>query len=463
MEMFSSRPAPGFHIMRPTSDVFCTHAYLVTPRGAAKLAEGALPINAQVDSHIRFLSSEQSGLRVVFHSPSLIGQRTGVPSSVQSHGTTVDFVLQGGMMSTRAVGTALWSLMCKPWFFIRKQLRLAPTGYIFREKGVPGYLFRNPRIFGLLFRSVLPSYDSAAADERHGVIPVNTRQSGKTIWTYWDQGIDKLHAFNRLCASSWRHHNPDWAVAVLDPSTVFDYLDPSDLPLRWNRIETPQTRSNLVRLALLARHGGVWMDSTILLQRSLDEIAWDHIEEKSLDLAGFCTRSHSRDQGKDVFETWFIACKQGSHLVKRWHEVYSRLWNDRYTNSGILEDPLFEDVDRKNIDNPQYLNCCLSFQALIQKEPECKEAFFKNSRVIASDDTAFRWQDRHGFSRLSGLALLGSEYDAAHFSSAPLLKFTKWPAGELFARFNTRDLLDTRHTLGRLLRLNLPGAKEADS
>lgn len=463
VEMFSRKPSEGFHPVLPTSDIFCTHAYVITPEGAAKLAERALPINAQVDGFMRFLCTPESGIRMVYHWPSLVRQQADVSSSIQPVGNNLDNLLQGSSMAFQAASSILWIQLCRPWRFLSKRFSLKPTRYILKEQGVPRYLISNPGIFSRLIRSAFSSYDSAVESPSLKTGSTSAHPSGKTIWTYWDQGIDALPAFNRLCILSWKHHNPEWSVVVLDQANIFNHLDRSDLPPEWQKIETATAKADLIRLALLARHGGVWMDSSILLQQNLDELVWDRIEQQSLDLAGFSIRAFSRDQKDDVFESWFIACKSNSHLVMRWHQISGKLWEDRYSTAGILDDPLFKGVDLKNIDGPEYLHLHCSFQALIQTEPLCQEGFFKRSYMIPADDTAFRWKDRHGSCRASGLALLGNEYDTDHFSSTPLLKFTRWPAGEIFARFNAPDLLDPRHTLGRLLRRNLPNEIVAGS
>ncbi len=124
VEKFSSRPPQGFHRVRPTSDIFCTHAYLVTPRGARKLLEQALPINAQVDAFLRFLCTAESDISMVYHSPSLIRQHSNVISMIQARGTTVDHVLQGSMMAARALVNGIWGQLSRPWHFVRKRLHV---------------------------------------------------------------------------------------------------------------------------------------------------------------------------------------------------------------------------------------------------------------------------------------------------------------------------------------------------
>ena len=120
-EIFSSKPEKGFHPVQPTSDVFCTHAYLVTPGGAGKLVERALPVNAQVDAFMRFLCTAQAGFRMVNHSPSLINQRANVASSIQPRGTTMDSVLQGSVMASRAAFNGIRGTLGLAWKFVSRR------------------------------------------------------------------------------------------------------------------------------------------------------------------------------------------------------------------------------------------------------------------------------------------------------------------------------------------------------
>ena len=113
--LFTKRPTQGFHPLRPTLDVFGTHAYVVTPAGARKLADRALPINTQVDCFLRFLGAPDSGVRVFYHAPSLVRQRRGSGSGIQVDGTTWDDIVHGGLLATRAVLGATAYLVSKSW------------------------------------------------------------------------------------------------------------------------------------------------------------------------------------------------------------------------------------------------------------------------------------------------------------------------------------------------------------
>ena len=337
--------------------------------------------------------------------------------------------------------------------------RVHETRALMLEEGACSYLLRNPKILGMLLRYLLPSYRAGVPELATETGQQSNESSGnarKTIWTYWDQGVQMLPDFNTLCISTWKYHCPDWDVVVVTADSVFDYLDAADLPPRWRAIDTPQVKSELIRLALIARYGGVWMDSSILLQTGLDDLVWNRIASNELEFGGFSIRALSRTRSDDVFETWFIAAAQGCYLVQRWQQTMYSLWENRYTNSGVIEDPFFEGVDLHNIDDPEYLCMHCALLALIQKEPACHSIFANRAQLIPADGTAFRWQDRHGRKRASALALLGNEYDDLHFATTPLLKFTGWPAADIYSRLHSRALLNPGHTLGRLLLRNLP-------
>ena len=88
------------------------------------------------------------------------------------------------------------------------------------------------------------------------------------IWVYWAQGIDHAPTVVRRCHDELRRLHPDQQVVVLDHSTVDDH---SDLPgYVHDRTRDDRTKySDVLRLDLLARHGGIWLDATCLPRRDL--------------------------------------------------------------------------------------------------------------------------------------------------------------------------------------------------
>ncbi|MFD2598102.1 capsular polysaccharide synthesis protein [Sphingobacterium corticis] len=96
---------------------------------------------------------------------------------------------------------------------------------------------------------------------------------GKTVvWQYWGQGMSgELPELVKICFSSVDKYCSDYTIIRLDDSTIQDYIDFPDYV--WKEVGEPKFKrvffSDLLRLALLAKYGGVWIDATILLTGAL--------------------------------------------------------------------------------------------------------------------------------------------------------------------------------------------------
>ena len=91
----------------------------------------------------------------------------------------------------------------------------------------------------------------------------------KVIWMLWFQGWDNAPEANKICFETWKYHNPDWIVCGLDEHTLGRYIDTSMIPSSLNRDITAQ--SDIIRLMLLEKYGGVWADSTVFCNKPLDD------------------------------------------------------------------------------------------------------------------------------------------------------------------------------------------------
>ena len=82
------------------------------------------------------------------------------------------------------------------------------------------------------------------------------------IWTYWEQGWNHAPLVCKICIESWELSNPELTLHKVSARDL-----PALLPdlCRWDRLwELPAgQRSDLVRLALLKKFGGIWADATL--------------------------------------------------------------------------------------------------------------------------------------------------------------------------------------------------------
>ena len=88
------------------------------------------------------------------------------------------------------------------------------------------------------------------------------------IWFYWGQGLAEAPPVVRRCHHElMRHHAPD-EVVVLDDGLVSEYVEIPEAARR--RTAEDRTKfSDVLRLELLHRYGGIWLDATCLVRRRL--------------------------------------------------------------------------------------------------------------------------------------------------------------------------------------------------
>lgn len=92
----------------------------------------------------------------------------------------------------------------------------------------------------------------------------------KNIWIFWLQGFEVAPPLVQICVSSWEQKNADWTVHRLTEKNIRRYLD-DEFVDRVLAVGLPAVKvSNIFRLKLIARYGGVWADADCYCTRPLD-------------------------------------------------------------------------------------------------------------------------------------------------------------------------------------------------
>lgn len=90
----------------------------------------------------------------------------------------------------------------------------------------------------------------------------------KNIWLYWENkpGHEKPEYIQMCIDSVLRNCGKEFSVKILDENSVLNYL-PS-LRKDINNLTIPQ-KADYIRLAILNKYGGIWLDSDIIVFKSL--------------------------------------------------------------------------------------------------------------------------------------------------------------------------------------------------
>lgn len=172
------------------------------------------------------------------------------------------------------------------------------------------------------------------------------------IYSLWLQGYAQASDQVKICLERWRKLNPSYTFELLDWSGVQNLLP--TFPFEINNI-TKQSLSDIVRLALLHKSGGIWVDATVYPTKPLSE--WF---EETIKDAEFFSYSREVKHGYPTnrpISAWFLYATEGSVIVdKLWKETF-RYWS---TNNHF---PMREcDKDKYNEDP-------INFMGLLQEIP----------------------------------------------------------------------------------------------
>lgn len=108
----------------------------------------------------------------------------------------------------------------------------------------------------------------------------NPNRIPRIIWSYWSGSPMPLAV--KASFESWKRCNPDFEIHMLNEQTVHDYIpDAPDLSGH-----TTNKQTDWIRLELLRRYGGIWLDATFFVTRSLNWVI-EQQERTQSDFVGF--------------------------------------------------------------------------------------------------------------------------------------------------------------------------------
>jgi tetratricopeptide (TPR) repeat protein len=139
--------------------------------------------------------------------------------------------------------------------------------------------------------------------------------SAPRVWVYWAQGIANAPPVVRRCHQElMRHHAAD-EVVVLDDKLVPEYVEIPEVARR--RTKGDRTKfSDVLRLELLSRYGGVWLDATCFVRRPLPDVL------PKLLTSGFFAFRYRRAR----IASWLLASEPNHPVVALTREAQYVYW-----------------------------------------------------------------------------------------------------------------------------------------
>lgn len=194
----------------------------------------------------------------------------------------------------------------------------------------------------------------------------------KIIFTFWSSNDESHAALTRECISTWTEHNPSWQIVILDDNLISKYA-----PKTYSKqFVSVQSYSDAIRLEVLERFGGVWIDASVYMNEPLD---WVHDAQKKYraTLIGFQNpiRPHI-----NIMENWFIACTPRHPFISAWRECTLGVHDTQDFLNGI--DPLIV----SSVEDPFYLLHNVCWKVTYNLNPKMQQSI----QLLDSQNTVFR-------------------------------------------------------------------------
>jgi len=161
------------------------------------------------------------------------------------------------------------------------------------------------------------------------------------IWVFWEQGLARAPDVVSLGLRSWQTLNPDYTITCLDADSIQDFADFRSIFKLLSIDVGPAHRSDFIRAYLLARYGGIWVDSTTFCWQALDDWLPGHTKK-----SGFFVFSQPETRKDRQIKNWFIASSRGNPITcALFAELAAYNFKQRATTLAAVSPKTYRDIE----------------------------------------------------------------------------------------------------------------------
>lgn len=139
------------------------------------------------------------------------------------------------------------------------------------------------------------------------------------IWWCWLQGEENAPELCKACLDSLKREMPDREIKVITSGNMYDYVDfPDFIKEKYRKgIITHTHFSDLLRLELLIKYGGIWIDSTVFCTAR---------PEYALNTPLFMFKTDERNDPGIAAQSWFISAEKNERILTMTRDLLYEYW-----------------------------------------------------------------------------------------------------------------------------------------
>ena len=163
--------------------------------------------------------------------------------------------------------------------------------------------------------------------------------SSNKVWICWFQGVEKAPEIVKKCVSSIKSNLPSKEVIIITDRNIDKYVSfPDYIKKKYNAgLITKTHMTDLLRLELLTKYGGTWIDATVLCSQSEENIPSYFFDS---DLFFFQCLKPGRDAHSNYMSSWYINAKSHNKILEATKCLCYEYWrtNDQLIDYFLLHD-----------------------------------------------------------------------------------------------------------------------------
>lgn len=199
----------------------------------------------------------------------------------------------------------------------------------------------------------------------------------KKIWVFWDD-IENMPLLVKKCIEKIKYFNNDFDVIILSNANIASYI-PTIEYFNFPRI---QHKSDYIRLYLLKKYGGIWVDASIMFYEPLDYF-FKIMDEKKSNFFAFYNEHRTQNFNYPIIENWFLIASKEHKFISAWLEEYEfalKIGARNYVNLIAKKHPEF--FHRIDNSEREYMFNYICAQKTLRK-------YSSDYIFLSCDETAF--------------------------------------------------------------------------
>lgn len=215
------------------------------------------------------------------------------------------------------------------WTGVKALIRCVVSGKSFKA-AYPAVTERVDEILIERYRHILDeNKDRFSKDNPNSGKPRESAVS-RIIWSAWLQGLDNAPEMVNVCLESHQKHLPGYEFRVLDMENYRQWVElPEWVEEKYARGMIPAALfSDVLRVAVLKRYGGVWMDASVLCtgfgNQQLQK-QWTEVENSRFAVFRYYRKGDRYPSG---LSNWFIAATPDNIVLTSVYDMLTAYWRD---------------------------------------------------------------------------------------------------------------------------------------